>query len=140
MNLFNIENAFKLKKERGWDYIYVVIDLHGTLIKPYHQNIEFYPHALKVMRWFNSRPEFRVILWTSSYPNEIETFREIAHTQGIHFNYVNENPMQRSSERADFSKKFYMSIGLDDKFGFDPLTDWNCIKEELIRLGEWDKK
>lgn len=139
MNLFNIQNAFKLKKERGWDWIYVAIDLHGTLIRPYHTNIEFYPHAIEVMRWFNSRPEFKTILWTSSYPAEISNVEIAFRTKGVRFDYINENPKQPSSERADFSKKFYFMILLDDKAGFEGETDWWKIKAELIRLGEWDK-
>ncbi len=139
MNLFNIENAFKLKKERGWDWIYVSIDLHGTLIKPYHHCIEFYPHAIEVMRWFNSRDEFKTILWTSSYATEIESIEKALELKGARFDYVNENPIQPSSDRADFSKKFYFTILLDDKAGFEGAEDWGNIKDELIRIGEWDK-
>jgi len=31
MNIFNIERAYKLKKERGWDKLYWCIDFHDTL-------------------------------------------------------------------------------------------------------------
>jgi hypothetical protein len=140
MNLFNIQNTFQLKKDRGWDYIYVAIDLHGTLIKPYHSTIEFYPGAIEVMKWFNSRPEFRTILWTSSYPAEISRTEIAFRSMGVRFDYINENPKQPSSDRADFSKKFYFMILLDDKAGFEGETDWTLIKQELIRIGEWNKE
>ncbi len=139
MNAFNIERAFKFKEERGWKTIYVAVDLHGTLIRPYHDKIEFYPGAVEVMKWFNSRPDFKVIIWTSSYTREILEFLAECDAQRIGFDFVNKNPLEKNSERACFDEKFYFNILLDDKAGFDPETDWALIKSTLQELGQWHR-
>lgn len=139
MNLFNIERAFIAKKEREWDTLYVAVDAHGTLIKPYHHSAQFYPGVVEVMKWFNSRPDFKVILWTSSHQKEIDELLLKAADEGFTFDFVNENPLEKNSERANFSRKFYFNILIEDKSGFDPITDWKLIKEELIRVGEWNR-
>ena len=139
MNVFNLERVFKQKKERGWKTIYVAIDLHGTVIKPYHHCIEFYTGSVEVLKWFNSREDFRVILWTSSYEEEMQKFYKECEKHGIKFDMINSNLLERDSDRAFFGDKFYFNILLDDKAGFEPETDWELIKAELQRLGEWDK-
>lgn len=140
MNLFNIQNSFEQKKDRGWSTLYVVVDAHGTLIRPYHHKIEFYPDAISVMRWFSSRPDFKIILWTSSYPAEVNDLVVEAAKQNIKFDFVNANPIEANSPRADFSSKFYFNILIENKAGFSPEDgDWFKIKNELIRLGEWEK-
>lgn len=140
MNVFNIERALQQKRERLWDKIYVLVDAHGTLIKPYHNCIEFYPIAPEVMMWFNNRRDFSTILWTSSHPNEIAAITAMAGKIGFGFNFINENPREANSERACFERKFYFNILLDDKAGFEPETDWELIKLELLRLGEWHNR
>jgi hypothetical protein len=138
MNLFNIQKSFQQKKDRGWDYIYVAVDAHGTLFKPDHDSVEMYEDAIEVMRWFNSRTDFKVILWTSSHPQEIENIIEEAKKKGILFDFINENPMEKNSVKACLDHKFYFNILLEDKAGFSPEDgDWSRIKDELIRLNEW---
>jgi len=139
MNVFNIERAFKQKKERKWNRIYVSIDAHGTLIKPYHDHIEFYPYVVEMMRWFNNRPDLSTILWTSSFGRDIESIVAEAEKAGFQFNYINSNPAEGNTDKACFDQKFYFNILLDDKAVFEPETDWELIKLELIRIGEWNK-
>jgi len=139
MNVFNLERAFQQKKERKWETVYVTIDLHGTLIRPYHDCIEFYPGAVEIIQWFNSRPDFKIILWTSTHFKETLDFLDVAREQGLKFDCINKNPFEKSSPRANFALKFYFNILLDDKAGFEPETDWELIKHELQRLGEWDR-
>ena len=139
MNVFNIERAFQTKKERGWQKLYVVVDAHGTLIKPYHTCVEIYPHAVEVMRWFNNRHDISTILWTSSHSIEIESILAVCEKANFYFNSINVNPREPNSDRACFDQKFYFNILLDDKAGFEPETDWELIKLELMRIGEWFK-
>ena len=106
-----------MKAERGWDRLYVAIDLHATLIKPFQDTMEFYPCAVEVMKWFNSRPDFRVILWTSSYHQEIRSFVRVLVENGICIDYVNNNSTEKNSKWACFDNKFYFNILLDDKAG-----------------------
>lgn len=132
MNAFNIFKSFRMKAERGWDTLYVAIDLHGTLVKPGHEHIEFYPHAIDVMKWFNNRSDFKVILWTSSHDAEIKSFLAACALNGIHVDFINENPIEPDSALACFDKKFYFNILLDDKAGFVGETDWLLIKTLLL--------
>jgi hypothetical protein len=137
MNTFNISETFRLKAERNWDTIYVVVDLHGTIAKPFHDCFELYPGALEVLQWFSDRPDIKIILWTSSHFEEVKSVLVNLKLSGVTIDFVNANPLEANTKRADFSKKFYFNILLDDKAGFEPETDWFAIKEELIRIGEW---
>ncbi len=139
MNIFNIENTFKLKAERKWDTVYVVVDFHGTMIKPFHDKFVFYSGAVEVLRWFTWRKDVKLILWTSSHMKEIADFCFFADQQGIRFDFVNGNPSEANTVRANFDKKFYFNILLDDKAGFDPETDWGKVRDTLITIGEWNK-
>lgn len=136
-NTFNIENTFRLKEKRNWPILYVVVDLHGTIIKPEHDRIEFYPNTIEVMKWFNGRNDFKTILWTSSFPEEIDKFKLACNSEGIRFDFVNENPLEVNSNRANFEKKFYFNILFDDKSGFDGTSDWKRIRDALVDIGEW---
>jgi hypothetical protein len=141
MNVFNIEKALKLKTERNWDTLYVVIDANGTIIRPYHHCIEFYTECIEVLQWFSNRKDFKLILWTSSHIDEIEKILQLAEKYGIYFDAVNSNNYEPlSTKNANFTQKFYFNILIDDKSGFVPETDWFLIKNELIRLEEWNKK
>jgi len=137
MNPFNIERAFQDKAKRGWETLYVLIDAHGTLIKPGHDKVEFYPNAVEIMKWFNNRNDFKVILWTSSHQEEVTEIQRAAAKEGFFFDYINSNPAEQNSTRANFDKKFYFNILLEDKAGFVGETDWALVKQELTRIGEW---
>lgn len=139
MNAFNIKKTFEDKAKRGWVTLYVLADLHGTIIKPDHGKIEFYPGAIEVLRWFNSRRDFKVILWTSSFGPEIGDFLNVCKRLGIRIDFVNENPLEANSAKACFDKKPYFNILLDDKAGFEGDTDWYAIKATLDSIGEWSK-
>lgn len=140
MNIFNIQKSFRDKKERGWDTLYVLVDAHGTLIKPGHDHVEFYVGAIDVMKWFNNRKDFKVILWTSSHQEEIDAIIEAARKEGFYFDFINENPAEKNSKRGCFDRKLYFNILIDDKAGFSGEDgDWSAVKVELYRIGEWDK-
>lgn len=117
--------------------LYVAIDLHGTIVKPGHEHFDFYPHAIEVLKWFNNRSDFKVILWTSSHDGEIKSFLAECSRIGIRVDFINENPIEPDSALACFDKKFYFNILLDDKAGFVGETDWLKIKNALIAIGEW---
>jgi hypothetical protein len=146
MNLFNIERSFRMKKERGWPELYICCDLHGTIIpsgkssKDLNDYMEFYPYAKEVLQWFSNRPDVFLILWSSipenRQPPVLNWFKE----HGINFRWINENPHAKNTPRSDFSRKFYFSVLLDDRGGFEPEADWLAIKEMLIRIGMWCNK
>lgn len=142
MNVFNIARAFADKKKRGWTQTYWAIDLHDTIIPGTYtkdnQGRAFYPYAAEVLQWLSKRPDVVLILWTSSHRQPVKEILVWLANQGVRFNFVNENPLCKNTELCDFSSKFYLSVILDDKAGFEGETDWLLIKKELQRIGEWE--
>ena len=51
--------------------------------------------------------------------------------EGIHFDYANENPEVGNTSFQNFEVKLYFNVGIDDKFGFEPETDWVKVIEVL---------
>ena len=146
MNLFNIRRTFEMKKAKNWPEIYWCIDLHGTIIpsgkteSDQTDAAKFYPGAQEVLEWLSNRKDILIILWTSTPAARIPNVLEWLEDNNIHFDFVNHNNHAKDTPRSDFSKKFYFNVLLDDRAGFEPETDWLAIKNELIAIGEWDKK
>ena len=141
MNVFGIKKAFEIKKARGWDTLYWAIDFHDTLFQgmyDQHQSIELYPYAALVLHKL-CRTGNVLIAFTSTPLTKTEAIcRYLYKEYGITFTYINENPAHKAAgDYADFSKKFYFNVLIDDKAGFDPKTDWHLIEDEMIRIGEW---
>ena len=124
-----------LKPAKNWDTIYWLVDVHGVIIPgSFHRKNEFkfmHPDAKDVLQWITKRSHHKLILWSSSYKTEIDELKGWLFEHGIKVDYVNENPAEEHSNYADFSKKPYFNILLDDKAGFDTLVYWTLIKEYL---------
>lgn len=128
------DNAFKRAEEKNWDYIYVLVDIHGTIFEPSYYNEEYYkyyPYARYVLQMLSGNPKIKLILWTSTYKVEIDKYIQRMKHDYIKFNYVNENPEVKDTDIQFFGKKLYFNVGIDDKFGFEPETDWKTIYEYL---------
>lgn len=135
-----------MKKSKGWPEIYMLVDLHGTIIpggkssSDLNDYMEFYPVAKEVLQWVSERKDIFLILWTSTPVSRQTDVHEWLLKNGIETNFWNENPHAKDTPRSCFAKKPYFNILLDDRAGFEPETDWQAIKNELISLGEWDIK
>ncbi len=141
MNLFNIERAFKNRAAKGNPKVFILIDLHHTVIEGkynrFNEGASIYPGALEVLQQWTKRPDICLILWTSSHWDAIAKVRERLAEQDVWFNYVNSNPEVPNDDLCDFEHKPYFDILIDDKGGAEGSTDWHLIKAELIRIGEW---
>jgi hypothetical protein len=138
----HIETVFTVyKPKRGWKVIYWMVDVHGVIIRgTWHKknHFEFIDETAKdVLKWISDRPDQKLILWTSSKPEELEAMSAWLLSHGIVVDFMNSNPDEKDTEYADFSLKPYFNILLDDKAGFDPETDWQVIKDTLVSLGLW---
>jgi hypothetical protein len=124
------QDAWKKKRERNWKYVYIMVDLHGVVLpSSYHKtnDLQFIGnYAEEALRLLCQRLDVKLILWSSSHVDEIENVRTWLTPKGITFDFVNENPLEPNTEYADFSKKPYFGIVLDDKAGFEP-ADWESI-------------
>jgi len=142
MNLCNIRRTFvELRPKKKWKIIYWLIDVHGVIIPgSFHRKNDFQfisPDCVEVLRWISEREDQKLILWTSSYESELIELTNWLGTQGILIDCINQNIWEKNTEYADFSKKPYFNILVDDKSGFEPEKDWAAVKQELINIGEW---
>lgn len=138
----HIKNVFTVyKPKRKWKTIYWLVDVHGVIIPgSWHRNNDFrfiHNDAIEVLQWISQTKDQRLILWTSSYTEELTKLGDWLFQQGIVVDYINFNPEEKNTEYADFSKKPYFNILIDDKSGFDPMVDWTMIKVLLKEIGLW---
>ena len=135
MNILkSFDTAFKRMKEKNWDYIYVLVDVHRTIFKPSYydiENYEYYPCAKTVLQLLTANPKIKLILWTSTYMNEIDKYIHVMEKDYIKFDFINHNYDVKDTDIQYFGDKLYFNVGLDDKFGFDPEKDWVEILEYL---------
>ncbi len=132
------DNAYERAAAKNWDYIYILVDVHGTIFKPSYHNeekYEFYPYAKEVLQLLSLYTDTKLILWTSSTNKAALDYGVEFAKYNIYFDYLNCNPeVERQStdpETLDLSSKYYFNIGIDDKFGFEPETDWKLIYDYL---------
>lgn len=141
MTVFNLERAFRLKRETGWPFLYIAVDLHGVIIEGkfnrFNEGANLYPGAAEVLGYWTNRSDVKLILWTSSHADAIADIRNRLVEVNVAFDFVNENPDCANTSLCDFSRKWYADVMLDDKAGFAGETDWALIKAELVRIGEW---
>ncbi|MBL7834589.1 MAG: hypothetical protein JNK18_11575 [Cyclobacteriaceae bacterium] len=129
-----IKICFRLAKEKGWTKTYWAFDIHGTILKPTFQkgviSTEFYPNAKEVMQLLAKDKSIVKILYTCSYPHEIEEYITYFAEHDIHFDYVNSNADVTDGGYGYYHDKFYFNVLMDDKAGFDGETDWG----EILKL------
>ena len=143
------ENAFELKEERGWDHIYVFIDIHKTIFKPTYgekeEKFNYYEDARTALRMLSKRKDVVLGLYTCSYPSEIAKYLDKLAEDGIEFQLVNKNDMEKNTKYACFDEKPYFNVLLDDKAGFEPDVEWYRIvrylrQEALIEIMRLDEE
>ena len=134
----SIEFAYKRMKEKKWEKIYVLVDIHNTIFRPSYHNKEQYQWfigAKEALQFLTKNKKICLILWTSSYKSSVEEYIKILEQNGIHFDYVNENPEVENDDLGNFDKKLYFNIGIDDKFGFDAENgDWISFLKKMTTL------
>ena len=131
-----IAKAYRVKKERGWDTLYVAVDMHDTMTRSSYKKDEsdekvYFPDCIEALRYLSGRKDIVLILYTSSYQDYLESYYDSFEKLGIVFKYLNENPECPSSKLSNFSSKFYFNVLLDDKAGFEPETDWIKVLTEF---------
>lgn len=139
----SFEGAFKRMKDRNWDKIYVLVDIHDTILKACYyeqENYEWFPYAKEALDIMSHAERISLILWTSTHEDTIKKYLEFFKKNGITFDMVNQNIETENTDLASFDDKLYFNVGLDDKFGFDAEIDWEIIYHylvEFIRLGKF---
>lgn len=134
-----IKKAFKVAKDRNWTgAIYFAFDIHDTIIVPNYKlgdiPKDFYPGAKEVMRMISDRRDVDMILYTCSWPNEIEQYIKLFESEEIYFKFINENPDVPSKDYGCYDKKFYCNVLFEDKAGFDPNKDWERVRKLMEKI------
>ena len=140
----SFDKAFKRMRERNWEKIYVLVDIHDTIFEAcYHNTEEFkwYPHAKEALQIMSYSRNICLILWSSSHRETLkEMYGKVFDENHIKFDYININPETKNNDLSCFDEKTYFNVGIDDKFGFDAETDWETVHDylvEAIRLGKF---
>jgi len=133
----SIDKAFKTARERKWDRTFWAVDIHETIIVPNYKKddipTEWYPNAKEALQKMSERNDIDLILFTCSWPHEIEKYLEMLENEGIHFKYSNENPDIPNGAYGHYEKKFYFNVLFEDKAGFHP-REWELV---IDKLGEY---
>jgi hypothetical protein len=116
--------------ERKYELIYIVVDVHNTILKPSfdkEETFEYFDCAKEVLQKLSKIPYVKLIMWTGCYPDKLEMYRKHFKENGIHFDYVNSNPEMQNTSFGCFDTKFYFDVVIDDKCGFNAKKDWEKI-------------
>ena len=139
----SFDAAFRRMKERNWEKIYVLVDIHDTIFEAcYHdeETHKWFPYAKDALEIMSYSEQISLILWTSSYENAINEYLEFFKANNIKFDMINANTETKNTSLSCFDNKTYFNVGIDDKFGFDAETDWEILYHylvESIRLGKF---
>lgn len=131
------QKALKVRDERGWDSIYILVDLHGTVLNSNWSDTElpneYYPHSIEVLSFLSKAAGVTLILWTSSHLPACYQYKDALANKGVTFKYINCNPEVETDPNGYgcFDRKPYFNLILDDKAGFEPETDWLNLRTLL---------
>jgi hypothetical protein len=134
-----VDKMFKNSLERNHDTFYIAVDIHDTIASSTYNSseLEYWPEAISSLKFISSLSGFKIILFSSSYEESLNKVKEDLEKKGIKIFAINDNPDCANTSTGDFSKKFYYSLLIDDKAGFER-DDWYLLKY-LISLNIIDK-
>jgi hypothetical protein len=134
-----IENAYIKTAKRGWDKVYWALDLHDTCLKATYTPNEpntyewINPYVKEALQRLVAHPETHLILWSSVHDAEKPHYLKFFADAGIRVAGFNHNPFEAGSESCGVAEKFYFSILVDDKAGFDH-SEWLHIPDNVDRI------
>lgn len=129
-----IERAYRVSNERGWPRVYWALDLHGTCLKSNYSTKAYEwltPDCLPILKALSELPETNFIIWSSLHQADKEGVAAFFAEAGIKITGINTNPQEASTETGCFDEKFYMSLIVDDKAGFDP-SEWQAVLDTVL--------
>lgn len=129
-----IKRAYDLRGQK-YPLIFWKIDLHGVCFQSNYVSNEYNwvnDACLKALMEITNCPHSKIILWSSCYDAEQKNIINFFNKHGIRVDFFNENPLFANTDYGCFDKKFYFSILIDDKAGFDPHIHWEEIYHYMI--------
>ena len=131
-----IHRAYDTMHKRKWDKIYWAVDLHGTCLESNYKNSDFNfinEECIDTLRYLSSLPESVIIVWSACYDSDFEKVKALFNKHEINIHYFDENLSIQNTATGNFDQKFYFSVLLDDKAGFDPDTDWTKVRTSVTQ-------
>ena len=128
-----IERAYTLLHVRD-DTIFWCIDLHGVCLASNYVSNEYgfiNEDCVTALKMITACKYSKVILWSSCHVAEQANIINFFNSNGIRVDYFNENPLCKNTTYGCFDTKFYFSVLIDDKAGFDPDVHWKEVIEYL---------
>jgi hypothetical protein len=138
----SFDRAIDRMIERRWDCIYVMIDIHDTILKASYSNketFEWFPQSKETLRLLSHMRMVKLILWTSTYRKTIDNYLKVFKDEGIKFDFINVNTETTNNDLSCFDEKTYFNVGIDDKFGFDAEHDWGPLYDYLVEAIRLDR-
>ncbi len=130
-----LDIAWKSKAERGWEKIFILVDVHGVILHSNYDGVaeKLYEQCIDPLRLMSADPRFCLIMWTCSSPEHGAIYMDRFKKLGINFDYYNINPeVTNNNGYGDYSSKLYCNLLADDKAGFDPSVHWDEINQWLV--------
>lgn len=133
-----IKRAYDVMEERNWDTVYWAVDLHGTVITSNYESgtYEYINEEAKLaLQAISNLPETKLILWSSMHVFDQFNVIALLKQDGIDVTWFNQNPAVANTATGCFDRKFYFSVLVDDKAGFDP-SEWAEVHATTLQLSE----
>jgi len=128
-----IHNAFERARQRNWEYVVFLIDIHDTIFKGTYnntENFEYLGKAKEALQLMSKRPDIKIILWSSTF-NKVKYILQL-YKDNINIDAFNKNVQGiENTDIACFDEKPFFSVGIDNEFGFEAETDWDEVIKAL---------
>ena len=133
MLIDSLNSCIDSAKKKNWNTCYIAVDLHGVVVKSNYRidklPTDFYPLAKETLQLLSQRSDIVLIMYTCSWPKEIEKYFAFFEENGINFKYANMNPDVPNNALGDYTDKMYYNLVWDDKGGFNPDQDWQIVND-----------
>lgn len=136
-----IKKAYEQFTIRGWDKIYLALDIHGTVADPDYKSSssELYEMAVEPLQVISSLPEVVIILFSCCYKEHYPDYFKLFADNGIKIHYFNENPEVPNTATGCFDRKFYYNAIVEDKAGFEPWM-WPSVRDAFLNYRQFIKR
>jgi len=135
-----IKRAYEIMEARNWDTIYYAVDLHGVCLESNYttgEHVFISDEAVNTLKLIGSLKESKIIIWSSVHDKDKKAILDLFAEHGIPVHGFNSNSTAADTATGCFKEKFYFSVLLDDKAGFDPAIHWaeigEFLREKMLR-------
>jgi len=130
MILDALNKAYSSAKVKGWNTIYIGVDIHDTIVKANYDTTSipkvWLNGAKEALQFLSLRKDIKLILYTCSHNNEIAQYIKWFKDNSIVFIDANRNGEVPNTALGCYDNKPYFNLLFDDKAGFVE-SDWYIV-------------